>query len=253
MSQPAPNQNQPSKMKKLLNGSVNDQIRSRLPQASGVNKPAPKPAAAPAAAPPVSETKPSQLKLLPAFWTIASVMSITVNIVLIVVLLFALQMLGTLQTTANDRFSGVLGGLYNNFVKMDNATIRAQVPVNATIPLKITVPVEATTQITLAQDVVIQNAHVVINTGGVDIDANATVTLPANTPLSVNLDFPLQVIDSIPVSLMVDVNIPLRNTELSQPFQGLQAVVKPYYCLVEPNAISPIDNSPICAPPALQP
>lgn len=248
MSQPASNQDEPSKMNKLLSGNAD--VKSRLPQATGTKKPESKPAAPPAATPAPEAGYQPRYKFLPAFWTIASVMSFTVNIILIIILLIALQMLGTIRTTANDQFSGLLGGLYNNFVRMDNATIRTQIPVNADVPLNITVPVKATTQITLAQDAVIQNAHVIINTSGVDIDANATVTLPANTPLMVNLDFPLQVTDTIPISLLVDVNIPLKNTELSQPFQGLQAVVKPYYCLVEPGATSIVDSSSVCAPPA---
>jgi len=60
------------------------------------------------------------------------------------------------------------------------------------------------------------------------------------------MDFPLQVTDAIPVSLLVDVNIPLKNTELSDPFNGLQDVVRPYYCLINPNATSIIDNSFVC-------
>lgn len=251
MSQPSSNQNEPSKMNKLLSGNVD--IKSRLPQAKGTKKPEPKPVTPPAV-PPVSEPefKP-RYKFLPAFWTIASVMSIVVNIILLIVLLITVQMLGTIQTTTNDQFSGLLGGLYNNFVAMDNATIRKDIPINESIPLNITVPVKTTTRITLAEEAVIQNAHVLINTGGVDINANATVTLTVNTPLTVNLDFPLQVADKIPVSILVKVEIPLKDTELSTPFQGLQAVVKPYYCLVEPNATSLIDNSSVCAPPAPQP
>ncbi len=249
MSQPESNPNEPSKMNKLLSGNVD--VKSRLPQATGAKKPEPKPTPPPATLPAPEPGFQPRYKFLPAFWTIASVMSFTVNIVLLIALAIALQMLGTIRTTANDQFSGLLGGLYNNFVRMDNATIRTQIPVNAEIPLNITVPVKATTQITLAQDAVIQNAHVIINTGSLDINANATVTLPSGTPLSVNLDFPLQVTDTIPISLLVDVNIPLKNTELSQPFQGLQAVVKPYYCLIEPNAVSPMDNvTSVCAPTA---
>jgi len=248
MSQPVSNQNEPSKMNKLLSG--NTDVKSRLPQASGAKKPDPKPAAPPVATPTPEPGFRPRYKFLPAFWTIASVMSFTVNIILLIVLLIVVQMLGTIQTTANDQFSGLLGGLYNNFVRMDNATIRTQIPVNADIPLNITVPVKTTTTIRLASETVIPNAHVLINTGGVNINADATVTLPKDQPLDVILDFPLQVTSTIPISLNVDVNIPLRNTELSGPFQGLQAVVKPYYCLIEPNATSVIDNSVVCAPAA---
>jgi len=182
-------------------------------------------------------------------------MSLTVNIVLIVILLIMLQMLGTVQLTANDQVSGLLGGLYHNFVKMDQATIAANIPVDATIPLDIVVPVQATTRITLAETVVIPNAHVRINTGSLNIDADAQVTLPANTPLMVNLDFPLTVRNNIPIHLDVPVNIPLNQTQLHEPFVGLQQVVEPWYCLVEPNALvngvqvcSPISNPPPTEP-----
>jgi len=248
MSQPASNPNEPSKMNKLLNGKVDDSIKARLPRANSRYSPQPKPTADSAFE---SESKPSRYKFLPAFWTITSVMSMAVNIVLIVVLLTTLQMLGAIQLTANDQISGLLGGLYTNFVKMDQATISRSIPVNTSIPLDIVVPVKATTQITLAENVVIRNAHVQINTGAINIDADAIVTLPANTPLMVNLDFPLTVQSSIPIQLAVDVNIPLRETQLHEPFVGLRQVVEPFYCLVEPNAL--VNNVQVCSPAAPQP
>lgn len=252
MTTPASNPNEPSRMKKILNSSVDESIKSRLPQSNGTPPPpvmVPQPVV-----PPVQtvETVPSdpprrwRLKLLPAFWTIASIMSITVNIVLIIILLIMLQMLGAIQLTANDKVSGLLGGLYDNFVKMDQATISRVIPVDANIPLNITVPVQTTTQITIAQPVTIPNAHVRINTGALNIDADAVVTLPANTPLVVSLDFPLNVQNTIPVHLDVPVNIPLNETQLHEPFVGLQQVVEPWYCLVEPNAT--VNSVQVCSP-----
>jgi hypothetical protein len=186
---------------------------------------------------------------------VASVISLVVNLVLIGILLVVLQMLGTIRLTANDEFSGVLGGLYHNFVKMDQATIAANIPVTANIPLNIVVPVQTTTRIKLAERTVIPNAHVRITTGTVNIDADAEVTLPLDQELNVKLDFPLTVQNSIPISLTVPVNIPLSQTQLHDPFVGLQQVVKPYYCLLEPNAT--LNNvqicSPLAAPVILQP
>jgi hypothetical protein len=176
-------------------------------------------------------------------------MSVTVNIVLLIALLLALQTLNsfpTIPAIANDQVAGLLGGLYTNFVKMDQATIASTIPVDAVIPLNIVVPVQATTRITLAESVVIPNAHVRINTGALNINADAVVTLPANTPLMVNLDFPLNVQNSIPIHLDVPVNIPLNQTELHEPFVGLQKVVEPWYCLVEPDAS--INGLLVCSP-----
>jgi len=155
-------------------------------------------------------------------------------------------MLGVIQGTASHQFSGLLGGLYTNFVKMDQATITSTIPVDAVIPLKIIVPVTTTTQIKLAQAATIPNAHVRINTGGLNIDADAVVTLPANTPLTVSLDFPLTVENSIPVHLDVPVNIPLNQTQLHEPFVGLQKVVEPWYCIVKPDAT--VDGLQVCSP-----
>lgn len=248
MTAPAPNQNEPSKMKKIMNANVDETIKSRLPRGNAVKPPAPTPptVVAPPVQPMEIEPKRRRLQLFPAFWTVASLMSITVNIVLIAILLILLNMLAGIQLTANDQFSGLLGGLYHNFVKMDQATISRTIPVDANIPLNIVVPVQATTRITLAESVTIPNAHVRINTGSLNIDADAVVTLPANTALVVNLDFPLNVQNSIPIHLDVPVNIPLNETQLHEPFVGLRQVVEPWYCLVEPNAL--LNGMQICSP-----
>lgn len=265
MSQSDSNQSEPGKMKKLLNGG--ESPLSRLPR--GATGTPPKDAGKSVSAPkkdqsqkpllslskaskPKTAAKPtadySGWKFLPAFWTIASVVSMLVNIGVVIVLIFVVQLLGGTRAAldfAQSQANGLLGGLHQNFVKMDAASIKTQIPVSANIPLNITVPVKATTEITLAQAAVIRNAQVVINTGSLDINASATVTLPANTPLTVNLDFPLQVTDNIPVSLPVDVNIPLNQTELHDPFVGLQKVVEPYYCLLQKNVI--VNGVDVCA------
>lgn len=247
MSTPDPNQNETSRMKRILNaGATESSVKARLPRGSEGNPPSQPPPPPPVQ--PLESGRESWFatRFLPAFWTIASLISLGVNIVLIVILLIALQMLGALQVTADDQISGLLGGLYHNFVKMDQATITRTIPVDANIPLNIVVPVQATTRIILAESVVIPNAHVRINTGSLNIDADAAVTLPANTALMVTLDFPLNVQNTIPVHLDVPVNIPLWETQLHEPFVGLQQVVEPWYCLVEPNAL--VNGVQICSP-----
>ncbi|MCC6567834.1 MAG: hypothetical protein IT315_01205 [Anaerolineales bacterium] len=252
MTQSSPKRERPfARLMRIVRGDAGQTARTRAyRRANTTQTPAPVPAS------PASDSVPQPARLLRAFWTFTGILSLIVNIVLIAILLVALRMLGALQLTANDQFSGVLGGLYLNFVKMDEATISTNIPVNAAIPLDIVVPVKTTTRIVLADTTTINNAHVIINTGGVDIDADAVVTLPAGTPLNVILDFPLPVKTDpnnnqiqVPISLNVPVNIPLKDTQLHDPFVGLQEVVKPYYCLVEPNAVwngiqicSPVEN-----------
>jgi hypothetical protein len=153
--------------------------------------------------------------------------------------------MNNLQLAASDSGSSVFSGLYTNFEKMDRASIIYTVPVDAQIPLNLNVPIQRTTRITLASDSVIQNARVRISTSNLNIDAPAQVILPAGTTLEVGLDFALSVQDNIPVHLEVPVNIPLSQTQLHEPFTGLQDVLKPFYCLIEPNAVN-LDGLPVC-------
>lgn len=181
------------------------------------------------------------LKFGPPFWTVTGILSLIVNGILIAVLLVLYNTLGQLQSlqgTASNVGASVLGGLYSNFEQMDRAAIKTVIPVDAQIPLNLTVPVKTTTQITLAQAVAIPNTYVEINTGNFTLNSAARVTLPAGTPLTINLNFDLPVQATVPVHLDVPVDIPMAETELHEPFVGLQEVVRPWYCLVEPNAFS---------------
>jgi hypothetical protein len=262
MTAPDPNTDGTVRFKKIMNASnntVDDKIRSRLPQGSGAGPTAPPPPVTTVVQTVQTRPTPRYVKFLQAFWTVASVMSITVNIVMLAIILILLKMLGGLQVTANDQVSGLLGGLYANFVKMDQATISTVIPVDSNVPLNLQVPVHLqgiqtqNTQIQLAENAVINRAHVKITEGGVQIDANAQVVLPAGTNLSINiqdlnLDFNVPIQQTIPVHLDVPVNIPLNQTQLHEPFVGLRQVVQPYYCLVEPNAI--MNGVQVCSPVA---
>jgi hypothetical protein len=195
---------------------------------------------------PVARLK--SLKFGPAFWTIASVLSLGINVVLIAVLILVVSNVRQLNMNLNNLTKlpvDLLGGLYTNFEKMDRASIVTNIPVDTQIPLNINVPVQTTTEITLIQDAVISGARVRINTNTLDIDAPANVTLPAGTRLTVGLNFSLQVRDNIPIHVDVPVNIPLVKTDLHEPFAGLQEVVKPLYCLVAPGALN-LSGAPVC-------
>ncbi len=180
-----------------------------------------------------------------AFWTITGVMSLIVNGILIAIVIYLMTSIASLQVASNKAGASVLAGFYSNFEKMDRASIISSIPVDAQIPLNITVPIQKTTIIRLASDATIANAHVRINTGTLNIDAPAQVTLPAGTTLELALDFNIQVTDGVPVHLDVPVNIPLSQTQLHEPFSGLQDVVRPFLCLLQPNALG-VDGLPVC-------
>ena len=242
MPTPASNQNKPSKMKKLISGDMDESIRSRLPPQNGSNPPR-----TPTSPPPYPRTvlaseparREPRFKFLPAFWTIASLMSITVNIILIVILLILFQMLGAIQNTAGDQASGLLGGLYTNFVKMDQAHIRTNIHVEKEIPVQFSLNVSGPTNVSLSQPVTINGALVTVQTGGLNItNARATIVLPQDTLLPINIQNLVVPVDQKVLAVLdVPVDIPLNQTELHDPFVGLQQVVQPWYCLIEPNAM----------------
>jgi hypothetical protein len=170
-----------------------------------------------------------QGKFGPAFWTITGILSIIVNIILIVALLVIGKNLFTLNKIVEE---GLIGGLHRNFVAMDEATIVTTVTVEDTIPVQFDLQVKANTNVTLTEPTPIEGASVVIKTGILDINAPANIVLPAGLELPISLNITVPVDKEVPVSLTVPVNIPLHETELHEPFVGLQEVVEPYQVLL---------------------
>lgn len=182
-------------------------------------------------------------KIAPAFWTITGSLSLVVNIILIVILLVLAGQLFRLKSLVTHQ---LIGGLYDNFVLMDQAKIQTNVTVNTTIPVKFELPVKTNTTVVLTEDTQIQNASVTLVTGGVMINAPADIILPGGTSLPIALDITVPVDTTVPVVLNVPVDIPLNQTELHQPFVGLKSVVAPYYDLLNssPDSWSEV----ICGP-----
>jgi hypothetical protein len=251
MPQSASNKNEPSKMNQLLNGQVDQSIKARLPR-SGVSAPPPK--SSQSSAPDTgTENKKGLLKLRPAFWTIASVISLSVNMGLLIVLLVVYQMLGGINgitSLAQNQATGILGGLYHNFVKMDQAHIRTNIHVEKEIPVNFILNVSGPTNVTLSQDVVIEGALVTVETGGLNIvNARARIVLPANTVLPITIQNLVVPVDQKVLAVLdVPIDIPLNQTELHDPFVGLRMVVEPFYCFLKPDTI--IDGVNVCSPVA---
>ena len=188
----------------------------------------------------------------PRLWTTASVISLTINILLaiiLIILVISVYRLKLDMAKIMDASTSVMdlpGGLYENFEKMERASIQTNVVVNTSIPVKFDLQLNQQTNVVLSQDVTITNALVTVNTGGLNISrANTTIVLPQGTILPINLALTVPVDQQVPVTINVPVNIPLRDTQLNDPFVGLQLVIKPLYCLLEPTAVN-IDGNPIC-------
>ncbi len=171
-----------------------------------------------------------QGNFLPAFWSIGAALSMILNIVLLVaVILLGNQLFTIKRMVTND----VVGGLYYNFLLMDQATIDADIQVEDQIPVQFDLPLKQNTVVVLTKDTLIENATVNLRTGGLNIQQAPTdIILPKGTRLPVQLNLTVPVDTQIPVSLTVPVDIPLKETELHEPFIGLQEVVSPFYWML---------------------
>jgi hypothetical protein len=186
-----------------------------------------------------------QGKIGPAFWTIASLISLSVNIILVVVLILGGKQLFALKGLVANQ---LVGGLRQNFALMDQARISTTVNVDDTIPVKFDLPVVANTIVQLTENTRIRGATVNLSTGGLSITrAPADIVLPAGTSLPISLNIVVPVDTTVPVHLTVPVDIPLNQTELHRPFIGLQNVVSPYGNLLgsTPNSWQ---ETPLCEP-----
>ena len=170
-----------------------------------------------------------------AYWDVAATFSLILNAFLISLLLIMAGQIRNLKTTMNN----LLGEVYGNIAKMDQASIRTNILVNAQIPLDFNLPFSQNTQAVLNTDVSIPDVHLVVNTGILNINTKANVTLPAGTilPIALNLNIPVR--STIPISLQVPVNIPLSQSELHEPLTGLQTSLSPLYCMLNKNAQYP--------------
>ncbi len=184
-----------------------------------------------------------QGKIGPAFWTVTGAISLMVNVILVVILLLIGKRLFAAKDLINDQ---LIGGFYYNFVLMDRARIQTTVQVNDTIPVEFDLPVQAETNVRLTQDTRVLGARVNLATGGLSIaNAPADILLPAGTELPVALNITVPVDTFIPVNLTVPVDIPLNETELHQPFIGLQEVISPYYWQLS-SAPNSWQGTPLC-------
>lgn len=166
------------------------------------------------------------------FRNVAIVLSFIVNMILIVVLGVTIALLFEINNLVEYE---LVGGLHTNFKKLNDARIVADVPVEDTIPINFTLPLNQETDVVLSADVTIDAvpAVFIIDGGGGTITGTVDIVLPKDTILPVKLNLDVPVDQEIPISLTVAVDIPLSETELSEPFVGLEEVVNPYVELLD--------------------
>jgi hypothetical protein len=212
------------------------------------------PANPPEADPASSHKRPVlwQGKLMPAFWTIACIISLSINIVLIVVLVLSARQLFAIKGVASTQ---LVSGLHENFIKMDQAHIKTTINVQDTIQVEDTIPVvfnlplNTVTTVKLTEDTRLSKAAVFLNGSAVPLDIvlRKGTLLPIKLEMTIPVSQTVPVVLNVPINLQVPVDIALNQTELHEPFVGLQNVVAPFDKLLAapPNSW---DQMPLCRP-----
>jgi hypothetical protein len=194
--------------------------------------------AAPAGAADQPEPAPRRVPRFSSFWKALVITSFVMNAVLLLVVLLLVgfvlqwrsQILGTTGLTQGFARDNV-AELRNVVDGLEAATIRTTIPLDQPLSLAgkgVVVPVDQVTTVTLVEPVPITLANADIDLGnGNRLRANSiNLVLPQGTPLMIALrmDIPLDAV-TIPVTLDVPVEIPLKDTELGPLFRRLGDLV----------------------------
>ncbi len=160
-----------------------------------------------------------------AFKNFAIVFSFVLNIFFIVLLIAAATMIiPALKEIAEPMVSG----MNQSFTKINEAHIVRTVQIEDTIPINFDIPVSTTTEVTIIEPVPMAlPTNFVLPGGGGTINGTVFFELPTGTVLPIQLDVMVPVRESVPVELSVDVDIPIEETELDDPFSDLRSIFGP--------------------------
>ena len=166
-----------------------------------------------------------------AFKTVALLLSFTLNLVLVIVVLLLLMQIFQIK---NGILEPLIDGLHRDFVGLDEAVIERTINVDDQIPVQFDLPLNQSTSVVLTADVPIAaNASFTLPGGGGMINGRVDIVLPEGLVLPIRLDMIVPVDTTIPIHLPVDVEIPLKETQLHEPFDNLRGLLQNYVCALD--------------------
>jgi hypothetical protein len=173
------------------------------------------------------EPAPLLARLGPIFWTVSGAVALFIALILLLTVIVIAANAVRVTAQINEH---LVGNLYDSFVAMDEASIKTTIPINTEVPAKFDVLLDTVTTVNLSEDVFVTGATVSLTTGGLSItNAPTNIILPKGTELPIHLILTVPVDEMIPVEMLVEVDIPLAETELHGPFVQLQRTIQPYY------------------------
>jgi hypothetical protein len=173
------------------------------------------------------EPGPVLARLGPIFWTVSGAIALLIALIMLVATIVIASNAMKVTAQINEH---LVGNLYDSFVAMDEASIKTTIPIQTEVPAKFDVLLDTMTTVNLSEDVNITSATVSLTTGGLSItNAPTNIILPEGTELPIHLVLTVPVDEMIPVEMLVEVDIPLAETDLHAPFVKLQRTIQPYY------------------------
>lgn len=152
--------------------------------------------------------------------------SFIVNLILVIVLIILGLVIFEIK---NQIASPLISGLHSSFVGLDEATIDWTIPVRASVPVVLDIPLQQNTIVVLTENVPLTvSANITLPGVGELNNATVSLSLPVGLQLPVALNLNVPVRDQqLPVSLDVRAVIPLRETQLHDPFDNLRLMFEP--------------------------
>ena len=152
--------------------------------------------------------------------------SFIVNLILIIVLIILGLLIFEIK---NQIATPLISGLHSSFVGLDEAVIDWTIPVRASVPVQLDIPLQQNTIVVLTDNVPLTvSANITLPGVGELNNATVNLSLPVGLQLPVALNLNVPVRDQqLPVSLDVRAVIPLRDTQLHDPFDNLRLMFEP--------------------------
>lgn len=160
-----------------------------------------------------------------AFRNFAIIFSFAANIFFIVLLIAGTSLI---LPAIKDIAAPMVSGVNQSFADLNQAHIVRKIEIDEELPIQFDVPLSTATEVTILEAVPMAvPTNFVLPGGGGTINGTVYFDLPPGTVLPVQLDLEVPVNETVPVKLAVDVDIPIEETELDDPFGDLQSIFGP--------------------------
>jgi hypothetical protein len=167
-----------------------------------------------------------------AFEKFAIFFSFMVTFILVMVLLVAGYALWQNRSMLNALKDGLvcdtIGGVNTLMVDFEDAVITRTISIRKDIPVRFDLPLDKNLTVQLTEDVSLNRPTTfVLPAGGGQINGRVYLILPEGQNLPVHMQTMVEVSQTLPVEMEVDVAIPLNETELGDVIGQLKDLLEP--------------------------